>query len=95
MRVRSPRCDELVRALYLGRGPRRPRRQGGDQGAHAAAAAPRALVAARRALSCAAPAAPDEQLMRELRGRFKGEVEALSEYLGRDLVALWGYDRLD
>jgi hypothetical protein len=37
----------------------------------------------------------DEQLMLELRRRFRGEVEALSEYLDRDLVALWGYDRLD
>ena len=33
--------------------------------------------------------------MRELRRRFKGEVEATSEYLDRDLVTLWGYDRLD
>jgi len=38
--------------------------------------------------------APDEALMRELRERFKGEVVALSEYLDRDLVSLWGYDRL-
>ncbi len=30
--------------------------------------------------------------MRELRSRFKGEVVALSEHLGRDLVKLWGYD---
>ena len=28
-------------------------------------------------------------------GRFKGEVEAISEYLGRDLITLWGYDRVD
>jgi Sulfotransferase family len=35
---------------------------------------------------------PDEELMLELRRRFKGEVEAVSEYLGRDLVTLWGYD---
>ncbi len=32
--------------------------------------------------------------MAELRRRYKPEVAALSEYLGRDLVALWGYDRL-
>jgi hypothetical protein len=38
--------------------------------------------------------APDEQLMLELRRRFKPEVEALSEYLGRDLVSLWRYDKL-
>lgn len=37
---------------------------------------------------------PDEKLMLELRHRFKPEVVALSEYLDRDLVALWGYDKL-
>ena len=42
-----------------------------------------------------APAGADEELMRELRRRFKGEVEAISEYLGRDLITLWGYDRVD
>jgi Sulfotransferase family len=39
-----------------------------------------------------APASPDAQLMRELRRRFKPEVVALSEYLGRDMVSEWGYD---
>jgi len=33
--------------------------------------------------------------MLELRHRFKGEVVALSEYLGRDLVALWDHDGVD
>ena len=33
--------------------------------------------------------------MLELRRRYRPEVVALSEYLGRDLVSLWGYDRLD
>jgi Sulfotransferase family len=42
----------------------------------------------------AKPRAPDEALMLELRRRFEPEVRALSEYLGRDLVALWGYDAL-
>ena len=37
------------------------------------------------------PPAPDEEFLRELRHRFKPQVEALSEYLGRDLVTLWGY----
>jgi hypothetical protein len=32
--------------------------------------------------------------MGELRVRFKGEVAALGEYLGRDLITLWGYDRV-
>jgi hypothetical protein len=42
-----------------------------------------------------APPAPDEQLMLELRRRYKPEVVALSDYLGRDLVSLWGYDEID
>lgn len=38
---------------------------------------------------------PDENLMIELRRRYKPEVVALSEYLNRNLVSLWGYDKLD
>jgi Sulfotransferase domain len=38
---------------------------------------------------------PDEELMRELRVRFRGEVQAISDWLGRDLVREWGYDRID
>jgi Sulfotransferase domain len=40
------------------------------------------------------PRPPDERLMVELRRRFKPEVVALSEYLDRDLMALWGYDSI-
>jgi hypothetical protein len=36
----------------------------------------------------------DDELMLSLRRRFKGEVQAAGEYIGRDLVALWGYDRI-
>ncbi len=53
----------------------------------------RALL--RRMLYTAPAQKPDEQLMLELRRRFKPEVVALSEYLDRDLVALWGYDEID
>jgi Sulfotransferase family len=58
------------------------------------AVAPRSARRLWRRVFYTQPPAPDEQLMRELRRRFKPEVEALSEYLGRDLVALWGYDEL-
>jgi hypothetical protein len=37
----------------------------------------------------AKPEPPEEELMRELRVRFKPEVVALGEMLGRDLVTLW------
>jgi hypothetical protein len=40
------------------------------------------------------PTPPDEELMLELRRRFKGEVVALSEHLDRDLLALWGYEAI-
>jgi hypothetical protein len=40
-------------------------------------------------------ARPDERLAGELRERYKGEVVALSEYLNRDLLALWGYGGTD
>jgi hypothetical protein len=46
----------------------------------------------RRRATYGSPAPPDERLMRELRQRFKPEVQALSDYLERDLVTLWGYD---
>jgi len=44
-------------------------------------------------VNAAAPP-PDESVMNELRERFKPEVVAASEYLGRDLVSLWGYDKI-
>jgi Sulfotransferase family len=48
----------------------------------------------RRLVYCA-PTPPDERFIRDLRRRFKPEVVALSEYLNRDLVSEWGYDRID
>jgi Sulfotransferase domain len=95
VRVRSQRLHELLHALYVGHGPvsrvlkasvkavtwRRLRRN--------------AVVAAQQRFLYTEPDPPDDEFMIELRRRFKGEVVALSEFLGRDLVTLWGYDRLD
>lgn len=53
-----------------------------------------ALEAAWRRLVYAEPGPPDEELMADLRRRYKPEVVALSEYLDRDLVTLWGYDNV-
>jgi len=44
-----------------------------------------------RRLAYAQPRPPSQEYMQALRRRFKGEVVALSEYLGRDLVSEWGY----
>jgi hypothetical protein len=95
VRVRSPRLNELVRSVYLGRGPlarmvkapikaltpQRLRRGG--------------LEAFQRHAVYGQPREPDERETLELRRRFKGEVAELSDYLGRDLVRLWGYDGID
>ena len=93
--TRSHLADHVLHSLSHGEG-----RAGAAVKRAALALAPRRVrrgalgVAQRRLVSGAAPEA-DERLMRTLRRRFRPEVEALSEYLGRDLVALWRYDELD
>jgi len=94
VRMRSQRLDELVHTLSTGGSPL----------ARAARAPVKALLpprlrhaalrGVRRRFVVGAPPPPEESLMAELRRRYRGEVEALSEYLDRDLVGLWGYDRL-
>jgi hypothetical protein len=95
VRVRSVRLNETLRSLYYGRGPgwRTLKRA-------VKATTPRrlrrgALAGVHRRFVYGGTEQTDEPLMTDLRRRFAGEVGALSEYLGRDLVALWGYDRLD
>jgi hypothetical protein len=92
--IRSQQLDELVHAVSVGRGP-----VSRAVKASVKALAPQRLRAGalgmvqRRLVLAPAPAA-DEDFMLELRHRYKPEVVAASEYLGRDLVGLWGYDRL-
>jgi Sulfotransferase domain len=93
--VRSLRLDDWVRALSAGRNPLTraikatvrtltPRRVHGEL-----------FRTLRRGLVYGRPTPPDERFMEELRRRFKPEVVALSEYLDRDLVSLWGYDGVE
>jgi hypothetical protein len=58
------------------------------------ALAPRSAQVLWKHLVYTLPPPPDERLMLELRRRFKPEVQALSDYLDRDLVSLWGYDSI-
>jgi Sulfotransferase family len=95
VRVRSQRLDNIVHAVTVGQD--RPSR---IAKAGLKALTPRrlrraALIATRRRVVFAKPHPADEDLMLELRRRFKPEVVAASEYLGRDLVRLWGYDTID
>lgn len=94
VRVRSQRLHELMQSASLGRGPI-------SRGAKAAIKAVtwrslrrRAMRSTRTRVLYADVAPPDPSVMIALRRRFAPEVVALSEYLGRDLVSLWGYDRL-
>ena len=90
IRVRSQRVRGAVRAAYRAQDPASRALKGTLK-----ALTPQDLRrGVRQRLVYGKPRAPDDRLMRELRSRFKPEVLALSEYLGRDLVALWGYDEV-
>ena len=87
---RSHRLESLVRSVAVGAGP----------ASRAAKASIRTVTpkrlrrrlhASRRRVVYGSPGPVDEEFAQELRRRFKPEVVALSEYLDRDLVRLWGY----
>ncbi len=94
VRVRNAHLESLLRAASLGRGPGTRALRATIKALTPRGLRAKALKGAQRQLVYADPSPPDEALMGELRVRFKGEVEALSEYLGRDLVRLWSYDRV-
>ena len=54
----------------------------------------RLLHTVRSQVVFSAPPLPDEAFMTELRASLKPEIERFSDYLGRDLVPLWGYDHV-
>ncbi len=94
VRVRSPRLYALAHRLNLGHGvvARASRAMVGALTPSGSRA--RALAGLPRRALLGEPRAADGELMLDLRRRFRVEVEALSDYLDRDLVTLWGYDRL-
>jgi hypothetical protein len=92
VRARSQHLHELVHAASVGHGPISRTAKAAVKSITSRRLRRRALEVAQRRVVFAAPQPPDERLMIELRRRFKGEVVALSEYLNRDLVGLWGYD---
>jgi hypothetical protein len=91
IRVRSPRVRGAVRAAYRAQNPA----SRALKGTLKAITPMRLRRGVRERLVYGKPRTPDDRLTAELRRRFKPEVVALSEYLGRDLVGLWGYDRLE
>ncbi len=94
VRARSQAVHELVHAVAVGGGPASRALKSGLKALTPQGPRRRLLRTVRSRIVYREPSAADEQLMAELRVRFKSEVEALSEYLDRDLIALWGYDGL-
>ncbi len=92
VRARSQSLLELVHAVSVGRGPISLATKGALKAALPQRLRRRALYFTQRRIVFTDPGRPDERLMAELRGRYKSEVVALSDYLGRDLVSLWGYE---
>ena len=92
--VRSGRLHELVHAVSVGRGPVSQTVKRVIKALTPRSARRDALRAVQSSVLYSANAPADEELMLELRRTYRGEVVALSEYLGRDLVKLWGYDEL-
>jgi hypothetical protein len=93
--MRSQRMDDLVYAASTGRGPVWRALKTAVTALTPTDLRRSALKAAQRRFVYGEAPPPDESLMLELRRRFKPEVLALSEYLDRDLVELWGYDKID
>jgi len=94
-RVRSPQLHELVRSLYLGRGSAARRLKAGVNSVTSRRMRRALLRLTLHGVVYGRPQREDERVTLELRDRFRAEVEAISAYLDRDLVGLWGYDRLD
>jgi hypothetical protein len=95
VRVRSARLQRAARPLYGGQRPLAGALQAGARLLTPGGRGRGALRAIRHRLVYGDPPPPDEHVMAELRARFRGEVIALSDYLGRDLLSLWGYDRVE
>jgi Sulfotransferase domain len=92
VRPRSQRLNELVHAVGVGRGPFSIAVKEAIKSVTPAGARRRAFYELKRRAVFAPADPPDPAVLQGLRRRYRQEVVAASEYLGRDLVALWGYD---
>jgi hypothetical protein len=95
LRMRSQQLDELVNAVSVGRGPVSRAAKAAVKAVTSQRLRAGAMRATRRNLVYGRAQEVDQDAMLALRRRFRGEVESLGKYLDRDLLGLWGYDRLD
>jgi hypothetical protein len=92
--LRSRQLNNLVVALSTGRGPVYGALKAGVRAVTTPALRRSMSAIAWRRLMYSVPRPLDPRLAAELRRRFKPDVEALSNHLGRDLGALWGYESI-
>jgi hypothetical protein len=92
VRARSQRLHELTHAVSVGRGPISLAIKSAIKSVTPQRLRRGALATVRSRVVYTTPGRADDAVMAELRRRFRPEVVALSEYLDRDLVRLWGYD---
>ena len=94
VRPRSQPAAELLHALAVGRGPVTRALKAAGKALTPAKPRRRMLSTVQRRVVFAPAEKVDERLMSSLRAQYAEEVRELSDYIGRDLVSLWGYDRL-
>ncbi len=92
--VRSERVDRFRQALHAGSGPVLGAVKSTGKALTTARMRQAVFYPLQRKLVYREPETPDAQFMLELRRRYKPEVAAFSDHIGRDLVKLWGYDRV-
>jgi Sulfotransferase domain len=96
VRARSQRLNELVHTVGVGRGPISKAIKESIKLITPASLRRSAFYAVQRRVVFGQPPAPSQApVMAQLRAQLKPEVVSFSEYLQRDLVKLWGYDRDD
>jgi Sulfotransferase family len=93
--VRSYQVKDVVHTVSTGRGPISGKAKAAVKALTTRRLRRGAIGTIQRRVVVTEPPPPDERFMLELRRRFKPEVVALSDHLERDLVSLWGYDKLD
>jgi hypothetical protein len=94
VRMRSVRLDEMVHALDLGRSPVAKAVKRTVKTITPRSLRRKAFDTVQERVVFGSPEPPDEEVLVDVRRRLKPEVEAFSEYMQRDLLALWGYDEL-
>ncbi len=92
--VRSQRLKRVMYTVSKGQGPLARSTKATIKALTTRRLRSEAIRTIRRRAVMREPAAADAALTLELKRRFAGEVAALSEHLERDLVSLWGYERL-